>query len=311
MPNQGPEQTFRAYTADQGQTYAQARFSYHPDLFKTVLSHHTSTGGQLNTVIDVGCGPGTATRELAPHFQDAIGLDPSEGMISTAQTRGECSATGQIRYIISSAEALECGVEDGTVDLITAATAAHWFDMSRFWDRAGRLLRPGGSVALWTMNSEGVHPDVPNHGAINESLHGIRDRELEAFYAVGNRVARDLYVDLGLPWTVSPMVSGFERESILRKTWGTEGNSDVEYEAEELLLDGQKWIGMDTFEVMMGTGSPITRWREANPEKTGEEDVVRVMRREVERLLKDAGVAEQDLAVKAKMNGVLIIVKRK
>lgn len=211
----------------------------------------------------------------------------------------------------SSAETLECDVDDGTVDLITVATAAHWFDMSQFWDRAARLLRPGGSVALWAMNAEGVHPDVPNHEAINKALHGIRDREIEAFYEVGNRVSQNLYVDLGLPWKVSPVVSGFDEVSVFRKEWGTEVNGDVGDEGEEFMLGGQKWFGVDIFEVMMGTGSPITRWREANPEKTGEMDVVRVMRREVERLLKEAGVAEQDLAVKAKMNGVLIILKRK
>lgn len=38
--------------------------------------------------------------------------------------------------------------ESGTVDLITAMTAAHWFDRPRFFKEADRVLKPGGCLAL-------------------------------------------------------------------------------------------------------------------------------------------------------------------
>lgn len=79
------EKTFSSYTQDQGANYAQNRTDYHPNLYKTIIDHHTSTSGQLNTLLDVGCGPGAAARALAPHFAHAIGLDPSEGMINNAR----------------------------------------------------------------------------------------------------------------------------------------------------------------------------------------------------------------------------------
>lgn len=37
---------------------------------------------------------------------------------------------------------------DGSVDLLTAATAAHWFDQSRFLAEAKRVLKPRGCIAL-------------------------------------------------------------------------------------------------------------------------------------------------------------------
>lgn len=37
---------------------------------------------------------------------------------------------------------------DGSVDLITAASAAHWFDQSRFLAEASRVLKPRGCMAL-------------------------------------------------------------------------------------------------------------------------------------------------------------------
>ncbi|KAJ5081436.1 hypothetical protein NUU61_009700 [Penicillium alfredii] len=144
--------TFSAYTKDQGATYVQARSAYHSNLFKRIVDHHVSTGGQLGTLVDVGCGPGTAIRTLAPRFDYAIGLDASEGMIATARQLGGTSANNQpIRFESSSAEDLGADtnmIPNGTVDLIIAATAAHWFDMSRFWPRAAELLRPGGTQAI-------------------------------------------------------------------------------------------------------------------------------------------------------------------
>jgi SAM-dependent methyltransferase len=126
----GAEKTFTSFTKDQGAKYAQNRPGYHPNLYKTIIDHHTSTGGQLNTIIDVGCGPGMATRALAPQFVHAIGLDPYEGMINTARLLGGTSSTSElIRYEVSSAEdlgsQLSPPIEESSVDLITAATAAH------------------------------------------------------------------------------------------------------------------------------------------------------------------------------------------
>ena len=130
------EKTFTNFTPSQGANYAQNRGGYHPTLYKTILSHHTSTGGQLNSLLDIGCGPGTVARALAPHFQHVVGLDPSDGMIQNARLLGGTSASGdKIRYEISSAEQLgshlEPRIEEGSVDLITAATAAHCKDSPR------------------------------------------------------------------------------------------------------------------------------------------------------------------------------------
>jgi len=54
----------------------------------------------------------------------------------------------KFRFEESSAENVPI-FEDGTVDLIIAAQAAHWFKFDKVWPEVARLLRPGGSVALW------------------------------------------------------------------------------------------------------------------------------------------------------------------
>jgi hypothetical protein len=93
-----------------------------------------------------------AVRDLALHFVHAIGIDPSAGMITTARSLGGVSSSNDpIRFEISSAEdlgpELNPPVQSNTVDLIVAATAAHWFDMPKFWHRAAQVLKPGGTLA--------------------------------------------------------------------------------------------------------------------------------------------------------------------
>jgi ubiquinone/menaquinone biosynthesis C-methylase UbiE len=304
------EKTFSSYTQDQAANYSQNRRGYHPNLYKTIIDHHTSTGGQLNTLLDVGCGPGSAARALAPHFAYAIGLDPSEGMINNARSLAGASSTSEpIRFEISTAEDLgwhlSPPIEESSVDLITASTAAHWFDMSRFWPRAARVLKPGGTAAMWSVGERRIHPSVPNAAAIQAALDDIRERELKPFEEPGNLLAQGLYVDLPLPWTLAPPVADFDETTFFRKEWGVDNS-------EEFFVGGGMAVDLDRMEKILGTASPVQRWREANPDSVGTgRDVIRMMRREIERLLHEAGVEKGKVVVKGNVQGVLLMVKKK
>lgn len=169
------EQTFTKFNNEKAKNYAKVRPDYHSSVYETIINHHRSSGGSFNALLDIGCGPGTATETLAKSFQHAIGLDPSDGMVQTAKAGGCLSATGEaVQFEISSAEELGSNlpgpIQDTSIDLITAANAAHWFDMPRFWQAAARVLRPGGSVALWTTGEIRVHPDMPNAQVSIEGL---------------------------------------------------------------------------------------------------------------------------------------------
>lgn len=66
--------------------------------------------------------------------------------------------------------------EDGAADLVTAMTAAHWFDRPRFLLEADRLLRPGGCLALlsYTMDFELEYGD--HSGRLNAICQEVRSR---------------------------------------------------------------------------------------------------------------------------------------
>jgi SAM-dependent methyltransferase len=297
------ETTFRSYANSDSETYAALRKKYHPSVYQTILDLHTSTNGQLTHVLDLGCGPGLATQDLAPHFAHATGLDPSENMIAFAQTLGLKTASSEfVEFRVSSAEAME-GIKDGSVDLITAANAAHWFDMPAFWPRAAKVLRPGGSVALWTSGEIAAHPDTPNSEAINEALAEFKEEEMKPFFERGNFLVQDGYRTLGMPWELKEPVEGFGRSGFWRKEW------DV---SREVFVVGQDVpVTTEMFERMWATSSPVTRWRKAHPGLQGTEaDVVRVLRRRIEKLLAEVGVGESEAVLRGTSAGVVLVVKK-
>jgi ubiquinone/menaquinone biosynthesis C-methylase UbiE len=118
--------TFRSYSTDQAKVYATNRLSYEPALYDTVLKHHSETRGQFGLLLDVGCGPGNATRDVALSFDRAIGVDPGASMIDTARELSGKTKSGElIRYEVSAAEEISTveGLEPNSVDLLTSAMA--------------------------------------------------------------------------------------------------------------------------------------------------------------------------------------------
>lgn len=158
---------------------------------------------------------------------------------------------------------------------------------------------------MWCSNASNIHHSTPNADAINTILRKIEDDELVPFFEPGNLLTRDLYLRIGLPWTVDPPVPEFDEGALFRKEWGTEGNEDSFFEQKQVILD------LDTMEKLLGTSSPVTRWREAHPEAVGtEKDVMRRIRREIERLLHGAGVEQGKEFVRGSVQGVLLMFKR-
>ena len=118
------DQTFRQYTPDQAAAYTKARGSYPSALYDIILSYHLSTGGSTDLLLDVGCGPGNATRDLAPDFEHLFGVDPGAEMIAAAKGRGSRTRSGEeVRFEVSSAEDISRveGLEVGSVDLLIGA----------------------------------------------------------------------------------------------------------------------------------------------------------------------------------------------
>ena len=91
---------------------------------------------------DCGTGNGQVAVDLAGAFDRVIATDASAAQIEHAV------AAPRVEYRVAPAEG--SGLADGSVDLITAAQAIHWFDIDAFHREARRVLVPGGAIAVWT-----------------------------------------------------------------------------------------------------------------------------------------------------------------
>ncbi|XP_034417765.1 uncharacterized protein zgc:162396 [Cyclopterus lumpus] len=129
---------------DHASIYQKYRFTPPEELKNIILQYLDKKKGQPHGLaVDLGCGTGQNSRLLAPHFQEVVGIDVSECQLEEARA---VPGLSNITYRKGTAE--ELSFPDCSVDLLTAASAAHWFDQSRFLAEASRVLKPRGCVAL-------------------------------------------------------------------------------------------------------------------------------------------------------------------
>jgi len=101
---------------------------------------------------DCGTGSGQAAHGLVPYFRHVAATDASEQQIANAIPHE------RITYQTSLAH--ESPFAPASVDLITAATALHWFDLEPFYAEVRRVLKPDGVLAAWTYYESTIGPEI-------------------------------------------------------------------------------------------------------------------------------------------------------
>lgn len=142
---------------------------------------------------------------------------------------------------------------------------------------------------------------MPNASEIQAAMDAHEEKYLSAYKNAGNELARESYRSLPLPWTLEKPILELDEATFFRKDWDVGEN----------FFNGAPEVDFATFEKMMATGSAVTRWREAHPDTVGEDDVVRILRRSLERVLHEAGVKEGEEKLKGDVRGALLVVKKK
>lgn len=112
-------------------------------------------------MVDVGCGPGFTTQALLQVFENVRGFDPSEVMIQ--QANADLSGN-TISFSIGTEKTFVDAVPAHSLDAVTSAQAAHWFDPQTFMTNAHKTLKPGGVFAIWGY----VDPYIIGHPKANQ-----------------------------------------------------------------------------------------------------------------------------------------------
>jgi SAM-dependent methyltransferase len=124
-------------------------------------------------LLDVGCGPGILTVELAPSFDEAIGLDPDAEMLAEGTRRAREAGIDNIRWIEAVAEDIPT-MHLATFNLVTFGQSFQWTDQVAVAEAIYDILEPGGALALVLHTVEGRpepegtgYPPIP-HDEIRE-----------------------------------------------------------------------------------------------------------------------------------------------
>jgi ubiquinone/menaquinone biosynthesis C-methylase UbiE len=147
--------------------YAKARPGYAAELIERL-----SAWAELDasaTVADIGAGTGIFSAQLAETGTRVIAVEPNDEMRAQAELRFDNSET--VSIVARTAEAT--GIAAGSIDLVTAAQAFHWFDCEAFRTECLRILRGDARVALvWNMRVS----DAPVNAACERTFYELCPR---------------------------------------------------------------------------------------------------------------------------------------
>lgn len=129
---------------DSATIYHAARPAYPAELFDELVSLSKIT--PESELLEIGCGPGTATVELAGRGFKITAIEPGPALAD--QARRNLASHPAASVITSGFESWQ-PTAGATYDLIYAANSWHWLDPELRWAKAAGLIPTGGHLALF------------------------------------------------------------------------------------------------------------------------------------------------------------------
>jgi SAM-dependent methyltransferase len=123
-------------------TYARFRPSYPKQVIDTLKRDCGFTSNSI--VADIASGTGIFTKLLLDHGNHVFGVEPNPDMGRAGEEF--LAAYPKFTSVTGTAEATRLGA--GSIDVVTAAQAGHWFDRRKSRQEFARILKPGGWVVL-------------------------------------------------------------------------------------------------------------------------------------------------------------------
>jgi SAM-dependent methyltransferase len=138
----------------------------------------------LGSVLDLACGTGLLSRQIAKRAQSVVGLDVSEPMLRRA---GSCTSEGNVRYVQGDFRAFDLGetfdaAVCGSDSLNYLETPGELTDVFRC---VRRHLRPGGLFAFDVLDDQWLRVSAHTKSAAEVSGESF---EVYYFYDPGKRV---------------------------------------------------------------------------------------------------------------------------
>lgn len=179
-------------------------------------------------------------------------------MVKQAQSTTP-SQYANVEFRQASAEDLS-DVTDGSLDMVVAGQAAHWFDYGKVWPELKRTVRKGGTLAFWGYKDNYIvdHPkatQVLDHYCYGPNTMG------PFWEQPGRSILRNLYHD------ILPPESDWEDVQRIEYQPDTKGKASGKG---EVLM--QKKLKLGELEGYVRTFSSFHNWAVANPERKSRKD---------------------------------------
>jgi len=162
--------------------YAKHRPQYPAELF----SYLNEICERHERAWDCATGNGQSAIGCAKYFSQVDATDLSAEQIQHG------IAHPKIKYSVSPAE--HTPFADQSMDLVTVATAVHWFDQKNFFREVDRVLKPKGVLAIWGYSFFEIEP------AVDELINKVLLEPIQPFWTEGNRQVMSGYPNLSLPF---------------------------------------------------------------------------------------------------------------
>jgi SAM-dependent methyltransferase len=197
LPPKKPQQFYAMATADPktGTTYAttdwgkyqQSRPSYPASLTETIYNYrrrHPQAGWER--LVDIGAGSGVAAINFMHEFKIVHISDPSpwneeqarEFLSDWTKRHG---VSPKLEYSQSTGEEAHKHAGEGQADMVICGTAAHFMDPDGLVEASAKILRPGGTLAVYSY----WNPSFPGrsqqfHDAFGKTFDKLVLKVLEA-----------------------------------------------------------------------------------------------------------------------------------
>lgn len=155
----------------ESRTRRRGRFDIHVDSYEIARSGYPapliSELGKLcglaptSRVLEIGCGPGTLTKDLAPFGCEIVALELGERLAEAA--RRSLAPYPRVHVVTSSFE--DWPLPPGQFDLVVAAGSYHWLDPTVRLTLIFEALAQGGRVAILNRHrlmseNQGIEEDI-------------------------------------------------------------------------------------------------------------------------------------------------------
>jgi SAM-dependent methyltransferase len=179
------------------ENYVRYRPGYPPEVLQLLKDECGLTADSV--VAEMASGTGIFTRLLLENGNRVFGVEPNLEM----RQAGEAFLADYANFISVPGSAEGTTLPAASVDMVTAAQAAHWFDLPKARQEFVRILKPGGWVVLlWNERSTDATPFLQGYEQLvltygtdyKEVRHERTTAEIPRFFAPSASRVREFAV---------------------------------------------------------------------------------------------------------------------